>query len=475
MMRLINCGQWRIETFHDKIPEYAILSHTWQYDGKGNPEDVTYHDLKAYIELNARKKQDPPDQDGWNKVKKARDMAWKELNIMYIWIDSCCINQQDTSELTTSINSMYRWYAQSAVCIAYLSDQDRTDIGPCRWFNRGWTLQELIAPSQVLFYNKDWKYCGSRNGFKLKEKQDATYDLSKRIAKISSIDEELLSKNDSRQITRFLSSVPACQKMSWASERETTKPEDMAYCLTGIFDINHMHLKSGEGRRAFIRLQEEIIKQSGDLTLFAWQATKPEKCNPENLLKSTDIEHNNSLFKFDQHLHGIFACHPREFELGGSVKPAQPIMYNDEVIVTSKGVKFTASLEGSQPCSPFTMPLHCYNDISSRSLLGMELRWVGGDVYARSNIGSLKYLDVKKIQPSQDHVYVTHKIHHLQNHIRDLHQNSIHIPKKIGYPGCEMERTEVSPGYLWSEKHELLMTSGTRFPVAVSTFQRHLY
>ncbi|KAK7747619.1 hypothetical protein SLS62_009030 [Diatrype stigma] len=401
MIRLLQCGTWEFETFRDKtLPKYAILSHTWKYNA-GIPEDMTYQELKTWMDQRAVPKR-ATWQASWEKVEKARDIAW-ELGFRYIWIDSCCIDKQDSSELTEAINSMYQWYAQSGVCIAYLSDLDRTELGPCRWFERGWTLQELIAPSKVLFYNKDWKYCGSRNGFRVDNKHKPSEDLSVRIAEISSIDKSLLSRNDSLEITRSLSSIPACQKMSWASKRDTTKPEDMAYCLIGIFGINHMHHKAGEGRAAFIRLQEEIIKQSSDPTLFAWLVTEPGKCNPENLLKPSDIENNNALFKFDEDLHGIFACHPREFQSASDVKPTQPLIYNDEIAVTSKGVKFAAVLEGCDPCFPFKIPLHCYKT-EPLEYLGMELRWVGGDIYARTNIKKTTLIDISQVLPGQDHL-----------------------------------------------------------------------
>ncbi|KAI1661255.1 HET-domain-containing protein [Daldinia decipiens] len=470
MIRLIHCGEWKLHEFDPgEVPNYAILSHRWFADASGNPEEVTYQDFQARLEGNQERH-----ARSWAKVEKARDIAWG-LNIQWIWIDSCCINNRDIPELSEAINSMYQWYAQSQVCIVYLSDVDRTELGPSSWFFRGWTLQELIAPSRVLFYNKLWEYCGSRNGYSIDDVYDMDTDLSNRIAMISRIDPQLLKLNDSNRIKRYLSSVPACQKMSWAAKRETTRKEDMAYCLIGIFGISRMHLGYGEGDKAFIRLQEEIIMQTSDPTLFAWVVKDINECNPDNILKTHDIEHIDSLFKFNQSLHGVFACHPREFDSANKVKPTQHAMYNDEITITSKGVKFIAALWGKGLDSPFTMPLYCYDEKPS-SPLGIHMRWVGGSVYARTNITSVTYVSDEPVSiPSQDDIFVTHKIYHLQDCLSNLHQNSIRLPKTIythGLPNFGLlERIKVSPGFLWCEEHNLLMTYGTKFPLAFATYQ----
>ncbi|KAI1643171.1 heterokaryon incompatibility protein-domain-containing protein [Daldinia loculata] len=412
MIRLIHCGEWKFHEFDlCNLPSYAILSHRWFNDAGGNPEEVTYHDFLARLNNIKQGK-----ARSWAKVEKARDIAWG-LNIRWIWIDNCCINKKDAPELSEAISSMYQWYAQSQVCIAYLNDMDRSELGPS-WFFRGWTLQELIAPSQVLFYNKSWRYCGSRNGYRIEDAYDIATDLSSTISKISGIERDLLKLNDNHRIKRCLLSIPACQKMSWAAKRETAKKEDMAYCLIGIFGINHMYPKYGEGGNAFIRLQEEIVKQTSDLTLFAWVVKDLNKCDPDNLLTyddingSDDIEHDDRVFKFHQALHGIFACHPREFSSANNVKPIQHVMYNDEITVTSKGLKFTTALWGTGPDSLFAMPFYCYDQTPSCPL-GIHMRWVGGDIYARTNVTNTIYLPTEQAPPpSQDDIFATHKIYY---------------------------------------------------------------
>ncbi|MCJ1273109.1 hypothetical protein MMC21_000898 [Puttea exsequens] len=178
----------------------------------------------------------------------------------YAWVDTCCINKESSAELSEAINSMYRWYRASAVCYAYLSDVQadalesdavEQQIKSSVWFKRGWTLQELLAPPNVRFYDRQWKFMGTKR------------NLNKVLTLKTGIDEDILN---GRELPTRRS---IAQRMSWASERETTRAEDTAYCLLGIFDVN-MPLLYGEGERAFLRLQEEIIKQSDDHTIFAW-------------------------------------------------------------------------------------------------------------------------------------------------------------------------------------------------------------
>lgn len=203
---------------------------------------------------------------------------------------------------------------------------------------------------------------------------------------------------------------------------------------------------------------------------------------PDNLLTyddingSDDIEHDDRVFKFHQALHGIFACHPREFSSANNVKPIQHVMYNDEITVTSKGLKFTTALWGTGPDSLFAMPLYCYDQTPSCPL-GIHMRWVGGDIYARTNVTNTIYLPTEQAPPpSQDDIFATHKIYYLQDCLRVLHRNSIRIPEFIysengTMKARQLERTKVSPGFLWCEERDLLMTHGARFPLACATYQ----
>jgi Heterokaryon incompatibility protein (HET) len=254
-MRLINVHTMEFEEFNgSSTPEYAILSHTWE------KEEVSYAQF-----------QEPSSQSmvGYRKIVYLSKQA-QEDDLNYAWIDTCCIDKSSSSELTEAINSMFKWYKGAKFCYAYLEDiQDLNAAGlavrlkqfdspsyvasalTSRWFTRGWTLQELLAPPNVKFYNRKWEYIGDK------------YHLWEYISIQSGIPKLALLRPESIQ------SYSVANRMNWVSKRITTREEDIAYCLLGLFDIN-MPLLYGEGRKAFYRLQEEIIKVSDDDTIFAW-------------------------------------------------------------------------------------------------------------------------------------------------------------------------------------------------------------
>ena len=161
---------------------------------------------------------------------------------------------------------MYRWYQRSHICYAYL--QDRINPGSSvgnisswlrnsRWFLRGWTLQELIAPGTVEFYTPDWKLIGTKAS------------LSEALSNITGIPQNVLCGHDS------LSTCTVAERISWAAARSTTRDEDLAYCLLGLFNVK-MSIVYGEGlTSAFFRLQERIIKLEKDYTIFAWHQGGP--------------------------------------------------------------------------------------------------------------------------------------------------------------------------------------------------------
>ncbi|ORY13491.1 hypothetical protein BCR34DRAFT_440426, partial [Clohesyomyces aquaticus] len=187
-----------------------------------------------------------------------------------------CINKSSSAELTKAINSMFEWYRVSKVCYVYISDFDSEDpdaeFGKSRWFTRGWTLQELIAPFNVRFYDRAWRYFGSKK------------DLRSKLSHITGI-ADVAMRNP---LMIFTTSVAT--RMSWAARRQTTRQEDLAYCLLGIFEIN-MPLIYGEGIRAFKRLQEAIIKSKNDMSIFAWQAPNwLRSTNGSDLLATSPLD-----------------------------------------------------------------------------------------------------------------------------------------------------------------------------------------
>jgi hypothetical protein len=202
-MKLINARTIKIEEFNESaIPHYGILSHTWE------DSEILFQEIGLPgIESN----------NGYAKIEKACQLAIrKRLN--YVWVDTCCIDKSSSSELSEAINSMFRWYMKSDICFVYLSDLGEgvpTECGMehCKWFTRGWTLQELIAPSNLEFYDAAWNVRGTKRG------------LEETLHQITGIDKNVLRNSD------LLNNIPVARKMSWAASRQTTRTEDLAYCL----------------------------------------------------------------------------------------------------------------------------------------------------------------------------------------------------------------------------------------------------
>ena len=254
-MRLLNTSTLEVQEFlESRVPEYVILSHTWR------EEEVTLQDL-----LSGK----APAKKGYSKLTGCCKKA-KADGFTYCWIDTCCIDKTSSAELSEAINSMYQWYKNARICYAYLEDvfQDpETDdfkaFGDSKWFTRGWTLQELIAPPIVEFYNASWLEIGTRSS------------LHRRLTDITGINRDVLTGG-----SPFRYAVVV--RLSWAAHRETSRLEDQAYCLFGILGVN-MPLLYGEGKRAFRRLQEEMLRVDEDYTIFAWDAFSPS----ESLLASS--------------------------------------------------------------------------------------------------------------------------------------------------------------------------------------------
>lgn len=245
---------------------YAILSHVWDDSeqsfqdiqklcSEGVSYDSTGDGDHSDGANQALKNATPPISNkilGCVKTAKAHGFGW-------LWIDASCIDKTSSAELSEAINSMFSWYEKASVCYAYLVDVPKSCVlhspksafRTSRWFSRGWTLQELIAPRCLVFMSSEWTYLGTKAS------------LAPLLSEITGIDVEVLT------FRRELRQVSVARRMSWASKRETTRVEDEAYSLMGLFGIT-MPTIYGEGRKAFRRLQEEIMKQSPDQSLFAW-------------------------------------------------------------------------------------------------------------------------------------------------------------------------------------------------------------
>ncbi|CAN9218399.1 unnamed protein product [Alternaria alternata] len=226
-----------------KVPAYAILSHTWLPG-----QEVTFDEFKSGLGR---------DKAGFDKIRFCAQQAQRD-GLRYFWMDTCCINKADHVELQHAINSMFRWYQEATRCYVLLTDvlnaEPATNRVPdmpaweeefrrSRWFTRGWTLQELLAPRVVSFYSRDWTHLGDR------------YNLKQLIHDITSIPCPALTGAP-------LDTFSVEQRLSWSSERQTTREEDKAYSLLGIFGV-FTFLNYGEGEtNAFRRLRKAIAEDS---------------------------------------------------------------------------------------------------------------------------------------------------------------------------------------------------------------------
>jgi Heterokaryon incompatibility protein (HET) len=245
--------------------KYAILSHTWHQD---NNQEVTSEDLMKGTNQN---------KSGYKKISFCAKQAIQD-GIQYIWVDTCCIdksnnNPNKTIELQYAINSMFRWYQHSAKCYVYLEDVKDPEIDPSgesrqtlslgssRWFTRGWTLQELIAPKVVEFYSQDWHHIGSKAS------------LEQQINNITHIPVQALRES---RLDRFSTT----ERISWGEKRNTKYEEDKVYSLFGICGV-FMPLNYGEGKDyAFQRLRDEIDRvHKGRLLIIC--STTYSSCNTD--------------------------------------------------------------------------------------------------------------------------------------------------------------------------------------------------
>ncbi|KAI0740646.1 heterokaryon incompatibility protein-domain-containing protein [Earliella scabrosa] len=250
---------------------YAILSHTW------GPNEQTFHEIQVLCEQCRTTGENPRDRAP-EKIKRSCLLA-ESYGFRWIWIDTCCIDKTSSTELSEAINSMFTWYSYAEVCFAYLDDVPSdcylhvpdSAFRTARWHTRGWTLQELIAPQVVIFISRDWRRLGDKAHLA---------DLLQQITRVWAI---VLR----HQFPCTKTSVAT--RMSWASRRRTTRVEDEAYCLMGLFGIN-MPTLYGEGRQAFQRLQHEIIKVTWDTSILAWGSYPRDGWSPVQSVDSSRIE-----------------------------------------------------------------------------------------------------------------------------------------------------------------------------------------
>jgi len=249
-----------LEFGDEEATEYAIPSHQWVGG------EVDYDEIVELTKMDREDREEIHQCDGYRKILDTCKQAQKD-GYEWLWVNTCCIDKQSSAELSEAINSMYWWYENVGVCYAYLhdvpdplfptaSDEERYPKfnGWPEWFSRGWMLQELIAPSDVQFFNKNWQNIGDKRM------------LAPALENITGIPQHIL--------THGLCGNRPCvaQIMSWAANHTMTRVEDRAYSLMGLLEVN-MPMLYGEGKKVFHCLQLEIIRASNDQSIFAWSCT----------------------------------------------------------------------------------------------------------------------------------------------------------------------------------------------------------
>lgn len=305
-MRLLNVHTFEIHTFHGQdIPRYGILSHTWGED------EVSFAKFQDEFGEACRMK-------GFQKIQFTCEQARSD-GLNYAWIDTICIDKSSSTELSEAINSMFKWYRDATVCYVFLIDiiKDRTDFTSSRWWIRAWTLQELIAPVTVQFYDCSWKSLGT--------KEDRLLVISNRTG----IDIDTLKDPGCRMRNSI------ARRMSWAAGRQATRVEDIAYSLLGIFDV-HIGLLYGEGDIAFFRLQQEILRVSEDQSLFAWGF---EALQFKDILEKSKEVNEVPSQSNQQSSWGALATSPDQFQASGDIKPIQSDHTHPPSSMTNRGTQ----------------------------------------------------------------------------------------------------------------------------------------
>lgn len=357
-------GDWIPRLCTHKGQPYAILSHRWLEDAN---HEVLFADIEEIDEVistttsathvgtirNAQYTGVPPKfKIGFAKLKGAALQALHD-GYHYVWVDTCCMDKNSSAELSEAINSMWKWYSASSICYVYLSDVSDveskdfdSEFGKSQWWKRGWTLQELLAPSRLTFFSATWHVVGHKKG------------LDKEISIITGISPNAI--NGTISLYRY----SIAQRMSWASRRTTTRIEDIAYCLMGIFDV-HMPLLYGEGKNAFLRLQQEIMKNSDDETIFAW-------------LPQWNIDY-----------YGMLTDEPASFCSAHHIVPLQDAEYREPFIMTNKGVSITLQLHQMHQNKDFYRAiLQCVNMATGGKPIEICLQKLSeaGEQYARNTL-----------------------------------------------------------------------------------------
>ncbi|KAL1948072.1 hypothetical protein VTO73DRAFT_12147 [Trametes versicolor] len=343
MPRFLNTWTGEFEWHSDpSTVTYAILSHVWREPEEGGEQ--SYDDVRG-IQAAVKKGREGPQSSATDAAEPTAEEGTifahpglsdkirgfckvaREAGFRLAWNDACCIDKTSSAELSEAINSMYEWYRLSDMCYVYLADVPDGDayqsfiyeFEASRWHKRGWTLQELIAPEHIIFLTRTWNVLGTK------------MTLARTLEVITGVDFGILTGRST------LDSVSVARRMSWAAARNTTRVEDRAYSLFGIFGL-HMSPIYGEGENAFLRLQEEIIRTIPDQSIFAWG----NSCTPRLSDKGGwSVERYGGLLTNDGR--GLPASSPTSFAKCTNIEP----------IASSSLAEILDIKEGDVP------PVHC--------------------------------------------------------------------------------------------------------------------
>ena len=388
-MRLLHTKTLQFTEFYSsQVPQYAILSHRW------GGFEVSFKELR---------KGTAPDGPGLAKIHLFCQLAAKR-GFSWAWIDTCCIDKRSSAELSEAINTMFKWYERSSECYVHLGDVEyspdellllnqpeenvwsaegwptvRAKFRKSSWFTRGWTLQELLAPdrAKVLFFDANWNLIGDLP------------TLANEVSDITGIEESFMGFR--HPLDSFIcpsTEASVAKRMSWASHRQTSREEDMAYCLLGLFNV-HMPLLYGEGaEKAFFRLQIEIMNSRDDESLFAWTS--------------------------NQYISGMLATSPKDFAHSGNIEQCLRSSRRP-YLMTNKGLEIhvpSKHVNQESKRGRILVFLQCWKKEDALPLL-LELQQDGGDGTYRIECGKLE--NGLWLSPA----FETYKQYDLSNDLRD--------------------------------------------------------
>lgn len=437
-MRLINVTTFKLEEFLDyQAPPYAILSHTWGDDS----EELNFRDVE---DGNINK-------PGIGSVK-FRECCRQAIEdkLDYAWIDTCCIDKANNVELSEAINSMFRWYQRARICYAFLSDvpgdEDFRETGSkfhsSRWFQRGWTLQELLAPKTMRFYGaiftsdtystqagintrqvQEWRLLGKKGS------------MSTTIASITGIPQHYLLGYAA------LHTASVAQRMSWAAHRDTKRKEDLAYCLLGIFNIAMPMIYGEGGDQAFFRLQEQIMKVQGDDSILAWGLGT----NDSSAINTGSTRAGRAVAKT-----------PADFANSGLIiRRDQALKYTNSVDISGGSIRAHLPLH-TTPTGQIVGFLSCGPEKNSQQVVGIPLIELSVDEYARpqGTNSSLYSMTAAATEPRP---------------IRIKHDSQENVPVESGvlffhyeddnFTDIDLKIIDVAPKSCWDEERALIMST----------------